>query len=85
MARPSVGAGLFQHCDTATSFVEQQQLLLSLFSCLHASITAAVNFPMAILVLSETEYFIPPQQHLMQHPKDHKYLRPESDSKLFEG
>lgn len=40
---------------------------------------------MAILVFSEPEHFIPLQQCLMQQTKDHKYLRPEFDSKLFGG
>jgi len=40
---------------------------------------------MAVLVLIEVDHFIPPQQCLIQQPKDHKHLKPELDSKLFGG
>lgn len=50
----------------------------------HASVAAVVDFPIIVLVLIELKHFILPQQHLIQQPKDHKYLKPEFDSKLFE-
>lgn len=42
-------------------------------------------FPITVLVLIELRHFILPQKYLIQQPKDHKYLKPEFDSKLFGG